>query len=71
MENKNLIIITSFLAVIICLIITVLLFYAVTPTFLIILSLTIGFITGVCVTLLVHNLINITKNKRLKKMNII
>ena len=67
MKNKNLIIIASFLAVLICLIMTALLFYAVAPTFLIILSLTIGLISGVCITLLIHNLINIIKIKKVGK----
>jgi len=66
MENKNLIIIASFLAVIICIIMSLLLFYTVTPTSLIIISFTIGLISGVCITLLIHNLINIFKVKRSK-----
>jgi len=49
------------------LIMTALLFYAVAPTFLIILSLTIGLISGVCITLLIHNLINIIKIKKVGK----
>jgi hypothetical protein len=64
MKNKRLIIITSFLAVLICLIMIMLLFFAVTPGFLIILSLTIGIVTGVCITSLVYNLagmVNIRK----------
>jgi hypothetical protein len=62
MKNRNLIVIISFLAVIICLIITVLLFFAVKPRLLIDLALMIGFISGVCVTLLVLNIIkNITR----------
>lgn len=64
MKNKMFIIVTSFLAVLICLIIVLLLFYAVPPSLLITLSLTIGFICGVCVTLMIHNLINIVKNKK-------
>jgi zinc transporter ZupT len=64
MKNKNLIIIMSFLAVLICLIITVLLFYSVPATMLIILTLIIGFISGVCVTLLIHNLINMIRRKK-------
>ena len=65
MKNKNLIIIiASFLAVFICLIMTALLLYAVTPSFLIILSLVIGIISGICVTYLIQNLVNIIKNKR-------
>ncbi|MBE3085507.1 MAG: hypothetical protein IMZ64_04745 [Bacteroidetes bacterium] len=66
MKDKKIIILTSFLAVLICLIITALLFYAVTPRFLVILSFTIGVITGVCITALMLYLVNIIKNKRLK-----
>ena len=66
MKDKKLIIVASFLAVLICLIMTMLLFYAVTPRFLIILSLTIGVITGVCITSLIHYLIYIIKIKRSK-----
>jgi hypothetical protein len=64
MKNKRLIIITSFLAVLICLIMIMLLFFAVTPGFLIILSLTIGIVTGVCITSLVYNLTNMIKIKK-------
>ena len=64
MKNKNLILIASFIAVLICLIMTALLFYAVPPTFLIFLSLIIGLITGACITLLIHNLISNNKIKR-------
>jgi hypothetical protein len=66
MKNKSLIIITSVLAVIICLIITALLFYKVTPSSLIILAFTIGTVTGVCVAFLILNLANIIKTRRLK-----
>jgi len=66
MKNKKIIIIASFLAVLICLIMTALLFHAVTPTSLIILSFTIGIISGVCITLLIHNLINILKIRKSK-----
>jgi hypothetical protein len=38
MKSRNLIIIASFLAVIICLVLTALLFFAVTPTLLILLA---------------------------------
>jgi hypothetical protein len=68
MKNKNLIVIASFLAVLICLIITALLFYVVPPRFLIILSFTVGIITGVCITLLINNLINAINIKRSKKV---
>jgi cytosine/uracil/thiamine/allantoin permease len=65
MKDKKLIIITAFLAVLICLIITVLLFIAVTPRFLVILSFTIGVVTGICITSLIYYLVNSIKNKRL------
>jgi hypothetical protein len=41
-----------------------LLFFAVTPGFLIILSLTIGIVTGVCITSLAYNLTNMIKIKK-------
>jgi len=66
MKDKKIIIVASFLAVLICLIMTVLLFYTVTPRFLIILALTIGVITGVCITSLIHYLVNIIKVRRSK-----
>jgi hypothetical protein len=65
MKDKKIIIITAFLAVLICIIVTTLLFYAVTPRFLVILSFTIGIITGVCITSLINYLVNSIKNKRL------
>jgi uncharacterized RDD family membrane protein YckC len=61
MKDKKIIIVTAFLAVLICLIITMLLFFAVTPVFLVILSFTIGVITGVCITSLIHHLTKIIK----------
>jgi hypothetical protein len=67
MKNKTLIIIVSFLVVIICLIITALLFYSVEPEFLIILSFTIGVVTGICILALVISLRNIIRTKRLKE----
>jgi predicted exporter len=57
-KNKNLILTLSFLAVIICLILTVLLFYSVKPSLLITLSFIVGLVSGVCITLLIHNLLN-------------
>jgi uncharacterized membrane protein (DUF106 family) len=68
MKNKNGIVIASFLAVLICLILVVLLFCAVPTKLLIILALIIGIITGICITLLIHNLVNIVKAKRLGKV---
>jgi hypothetical protein len=67
MKNKALIIGVSFLAVIICLILTALLFYAVKPVSLIILSFSIGVITGICIAFLVLGIINNIKNKRTEK----
>jgi high-affinity Fe2+/Pb2+ permease len=67
MKNKTLIIVASFLAVIICLILTALLFYAVNPVSLIILSLTIGVITGICIAFLILGIIKSFKNKRPEK----
>ena len=64
MKNKRVIILTSFLAVLICLIITVLLFYAVTPKFLVILAFIIGIVTGVFITTLINQLISLFKNNR-------
>jgi len=66
MKNKTLIIVVSLLAVLICLIMIELLFYSVTPRFLIVLSLTIGVITGVFITILIQTLVKNIKNKRLK-----
>jgi len=66
MKDKRIIIIASLLAVLICLIITGLLFFVVTPGFLIILSFTIGVITGVCIMALVLYLVNSIKNRRSK-----
>jgi len=68
MKDKKAIITASFLAVLICLIITTLLFFTVTPRFLVILSLTIGIVTGICITLLIHNLVNIIKARRSEKV---
>jgi hypothetical protein len=64
MKDKKIIIVTAFLAVLICLIVTMLLFFAVTPGFLVILAFTIGVITGVCITALILYLANTIKNQR-------
>jgi hypothetical protein len=66
MKDKKLIITISFLAVLICLIMITLLFYAVPPRFLIILSFTIGTVTGMCIILLIQYLVSIIKTKRSK-----
>jgi hypothetical protein len=68
MKNKSLITIVSFLAVLICLIITTLLFYSVPPDFLIILSFTIGVVTGVCILALIINLRNVIRGKKAKNV---
>jgi hypothetical protein len=67
MKNKSLIVIIAFLAVIICLIISLLLFFAAKPSLLITLSFTIGLISGVCITLLIYNLVNNFKIRRSEK----
>jgi len=67
MKNKTLIIIVSFLAVLICLIVAALMFYPVAPDSLIILSFTIGVVTGVCTDALIRNLSYIIRTKRLNK----
>jgi hypothetical protein len=53
MKDKKLIIVTAFLAVLICLIIALLFFFAVTPGFLVMLAFTIGVITGICIMSLI------------------
>jgi hypothetical protein len=67
MKNRTLIIVSSFLAVIICLIITALLFFPIAPNSLVILSFTIGVITGVCIAALVHSLAYIIRTKKQEK----
>jgi FtsH-binding integral membrane protein len=67
MKNKSVVIIASFLAVLICLIISTLLFFAVTPAFLIMLSFVIGTITGVCITALIMYMVNNIRNRRSEK----
>jgi uncharacterized RDD family membrane protein YckC len=66
MKDKKLIITVAFLAVFICLIMTALLFYAVPPRFLVILSFIIGTITGMCIILLIQHLAGIIRSKRSK-----
>jgi hypothetical protein len=67
MKNKTLIVLVSALAVLICLILALLLFYAVTPSFLIILSFIIGIITGIFIAAIIHNLSIAIRSKRLNK----
>jgi hypothetical protein len=65
MKDKKIIVVTAFLAVLICLIITMLLFFTVTPRFLVILSFTFGVITGVCITALILYLAGTIKSRKL------
>jgi multisubunit Na+/H+ antiporter MnhE subunit len=64
MKNKSLIVTVSILAVIICLILAALLFYPVAPDSLVIISFTIGVVTGVCIAALIRNLTYIIRNKK-------
>lgn len=64
MKDKRIIVLTALLAVLICLIITLLLFYAVTPKLLVILAFIVGIVTGVCITALIYHLANIIKTSR-------
>jgi len=66
MKNKTLITVASFIAVLICLIITILLFYSVPPESLIIMSFVVGVVTGVCTLAMIINLRNLIREKRLK-----
>jgi MFS family permease len=68
MKDKKMIILTSLLAVLICLIITVLLFYAVTPKFLVVLSFIIGVVTGICATVMIFLLIDKFRSKGPEKV---
>jgi hypothetical protein len=58
MKDNKIIILTAILAVAICVILTLLLFFAVTPSFLFTLALTIGFLTGICVTTLISYILH-------------
>jgi NhaP-type Na+/H+ or K+/H+ antiporter len=69
MRNRSLIVIVSILAVIICLIISALLFYPVAPDSLIILSFAIGVVTGVCIAALIRSLTIIIRNKKAEIKN--
>jgi len=67
MKNKGLIIVVSFLAVAICLILTWLLLSSATPTSLVILAFIVGIFSGACILALILNLRNILKIRRQKK----
>jgi NhaP-type Na+/H+ or K+/H+ antiporter len=69
MKDKRIIILASLLAVLICLIITGLLFFVVTPGLLIILSFTIGVVTGVCIMALVLYMVKNIRNRRSENEN--
>jgi hypothetical protein len=71
MKNRTLIIALSFLAVLICLLLIMLLFYTVPPSLLIVLALTIGMITGICTAFLIIGLVRNIRNKRAEKGQII
>jgi hypothetical protein len=69
MKNIKIVILTSFLSVIMCLILTAILFYTITPRTLLILTLSVGLIAGVFITSLIHSLlvifnVNKTKNEK-------
>ena len=66
MKNKILIIIVSFVAVSICLIMIMSLFCTVTPRFLITLSFTVGIVTGIFITVIIQNLVKNIRSKRSK-----
>jgi hypothetical protein len=63
MKNKFLIITASILAVVICLVLTLLLFFAVPPNYIIVLAFTIGVITGVIITAIILSLKKIIQTK--------
>jgi len=65
MKDKKIIIVTASLAVLICLIIALLFFFAVTPGFLVMLAFTIGVITGICILSLVLYLAKNLKDRKL------
>jgi Na+-driven multidrug efflux pump len=67
MKNKSLIILVSLLAVFICLILLVLLFCAVKPEFLVVLSFVIGMVTGICTAFLILGLRNTIRDRRAKR----
>ena len=65
MKDKKIIIVTAFLAVLICLIIALLFFFAVTPGFLVMLAFSIGIITGICIMALVLYLAKTISGRKL------
>jgi O-antigen/teichoic acid export membrane protein len=71
MKNKILITVVSFIAILICLIITILLYYSVPPESLIIMSFVVGIVTGVCILAMIINLRNHIREKRLKDSKMI
>ena len=62
MKDRKVIILAAFLAVAICLILTLLLFFVVTPGLLFTIALAIGFITGICVTSLIYFILHKINN---------
>jgi hypothetical protein len=63
MKDKR-IIFLAVLAVLICIILSLLLFYTVTPSFLVILSFTVGVITGICIASMIQYFKNLIRSGR-------
>jgi uncharacterized membrane protein len=66
MKDNTVIILSAVLAVAICLILTLLLFFVVTPGLLFTIALAIGFVTGICVTSLIHYILHKFKDNDIK-----
>jgi Flp pilus assembly protein TadB len=66
MKNNISIIIVALFAVLICLILVASLFYSVSPRFLITLSLSVGIVTGILITVIIQTLVRNIRNRRLK-----
>jgi uncharacterized membrane protein len=69
MKNKVLITVVSLLAVLICLVLALLLFYAVPPESLIILAFAVGVVTGICTLAMIINLRNLIREKKENRRN--
>lgn len=70
MKNKVLIIGAALLAVIICLVLALLLFFTVPQSYIVTLAFVIGVITGVITTAIIFSLKNIIQNNRIKDKNL-
>jgi protein-S-isoprenylcysteine O-methyltransferase Ste14 len=66
MKNKALIIVAALLAVIICLVLALMMFYNVPHSYIVTLAFVIGVITGVITTAIIFSLKNIIQNNRIK-----